>query len=155
MLMLMLINRHCTTTYLCSLILFVTMLVSTSGYADIAVIVSKDNSIDSATAEEISALFLAKTNRLKGMPLQTIDQLHSGTVRHLFYQQICRKSAMQMKAYWSRLIFTGKGMPPRVLESAEDIIDTIVEEPDHIGYVDINEINESVKVLLILRQHSK
>lgn len=130
--------------------LSVLFMFSTSSNADIAVIVNQNSPIDSATNKEISALFLAKTNRLNGSFLKTIDLLDSDTDRHLFYQQVSKKSAMQMKAYWSRLIFTGKGAPPLIVDSAEDVIDIIAEESDYIGYVNIEQIGESVKVLLTI-----
>ncbi|MBL4867012.1 MAG: phosphate ABC transporter substrate-binding protein [Pseudomonadales bacterium] len=124
------------------------LLLAANSHADIAVIVSKDSTISSATTEEVSALFLAKTNRLKGTPLTPIDMINGEELRNTFYRLVTKKSPMQMKAYWSRLIFTGKGIPPPMAESAEDVIDMIIEEPDHIGYVSMEEVNDSVKVLL-------
>ena len=130
---------------ICALTFF--LLVANS-HADIAVIVSKDSPITSATTEEISALFLAKTNRLKGTALTPIDMVNGDELRNTFYRSVTKKSPMQMKAYWSRLIFTGKGIPPPMGESAEDVIDMIIEEPEHIGYVEISDVDSSVKVLL-------
>ena len=55
-----------------------------------------------------------------------------------------------MKAYWSRLIFTGKGIPPPIAESTEDVIDMISEELNYIGYVNAEDTDNNVKVLLTL-----
>ncbi|MBL4867188.1 MAG: phosphate ABC transporter substrate-binding protein [Pseudomonadales bacterium] len=123
-------------------------LLAANSHADIVVIVSKDSPLSSVTIDEISALFLAKTNRLQGSPLKPVDMISGDELRDTFYRSVTKKSPMQMKAYWSRLIFTGKGIPPPMAESAEDVIDMIVEEPNHIGYVEAEEVNDSVKVLL-------
>ena len=122
--------------------------LSVKSHADIAVIVSQNSSINSATIKEISALFLAKTNRLKGTSLHPIDLIQDGSIRNTFYRSVTKKSPMQMKAYWSRLIFTGKGIPPSTVESAEDVIDIIIEEPNHIGYINTKDVSSDVKVLL-------
>ncbi|MBV1880273.1 MAG: phosphate ABC transporter substrate-binding protein [Pseudomonadales bacterium] len=102
------------------------------------------------TAKEVSALFLAKTNRLNGTSLKPIDMPNGNSLRNDFYLSMTKKSAMQMKAYWSRLIFTGKGIPPPVAESAEDVIDIISEELNYIGYVNTEDTGNKVKVLLTL-----
>ncbi|MBL4867190.1 MAG: phosphate ABC transporter substrate-binding protein [Pseudomonadales bacterium] len=126
----------------------ISLLLASNCYGDIAVIVSHDSPLNSATPQEISALFLAKTNRLTGIYLKPIDMLNGDELRDIFYRVVTKKSPMQMKAYWSRLIFTGKGIPPTNVESAEDVIDIVAEEPSHIGYVNANEIIDRVKVLL-------
>ncbi|MBL4867779.1 MAG: hypothetical protein JKY67_15530 [Pseudomonadales bacterium] len=126
----------------------IVLLLSVKSYADIAVIVSQNSPLTSATTDEISALFLAKTNRLKGVHLKPIDILSGEKIRNTFYKAVTKKSPMQMKAYWSRLIFTGKGIPPSIAESAEDVIDMIIEEPNQIGYIDIKDVNSDVKVIL-------
>ena len=75
---------------------------------------------------------------------------NGNALRNDFYLSMTKKSAMQMKAYWSRLIFTGKGIPPPVAESAEDVIDIISDELNYIGYVDADDTGNRVKVLLTL-----
>ena len=57
-----------------------------------------------------------------------------------------RKSSSQIKAYWSKLVFTGKGKPPTELSGA-DAIKFVAEKPYAIAYVDASKVDTSVKVL--------
>ncbi|MBV1880896.1 MAG: hypothetical protein KUG82_04645 [Pseudomonadales bacterium] len=154
----------CSNTILkrvfCAIALTTFFLLTQNTHARIAIIVNKDNPINSATEQEIAALFLAKTNRLKTLSLKTIDLMgvSEGTVankennvddiRNRFYKIISNKSPMQMKAYWSRLIFTGKGVPPVAVLTIEEVIDIVSDEPNYIGYIDENQVNDKIKVLI-------
>jgi len=55
-----------------------------------------------------------------------------------------------MKAYWSRLVFTGKGKPPMSVGSASEMLSAVAADSSAIGYVDASQVNDSVKVVLTL-----
>ena len=154
----------CSNTILrsgfCAIALITIFLFTQNSHARIAIIVNKDSPINSATEQEIAALFLAKTNRLKTFSFKTIDLMgvnegadsnkenNVNGIRNRFYKIISNKSPMQMKAYWSRLIFTGKGVPPVAVLTIEEVIDIILDEPNYIGYVDESQVNDKIKVLI-------
>lgn len=118
--------------------------------AEIAIVVNPDSGMASASTSEISQLFLGKRNEIDGQPARAIDQEEGSAIRDEFYQKVVEKSGSQLNAYWSRLIFTGKGMPPdKVLEDA-DVIDLVSEEPDLVGYVSPSAVTEAVKVILVI-----
>jgi hypothetical protein len=59
-------------------------------------------------------IFLGKTARFPdGSQAVPVDQSEGTIVRDEFYNKLVGKSAAQMKAYWSKIIFTGRGQPPR------------------------------------------
>ncbi len=64
-----------------------------------------------------------------------------------FNDKVLKKSASQLKAYWSKLIFTGKGAPPKSVESAQEMLSLVASNPNIIGYVDAKELDSSVKVI--------
>lgn len=51
-----------------------------------------------------------------------------------------------MKAYWSKLEFSGNGRAPQAL-SATEIVKLVAENPKYIGYVDAGAATASVKVV--------
>jgi hypothetical protein len=52
-----------------------------------------------------------------------------------------------MKAYWSRIIFTGRGQPPKALPNGAEVKKRLVENPTAIGYIDATMVDASLRVL--------
>ena len=118
--------------------------------AEIAIIVNQDADISRATQSDVAQLFLGKRNEIDGEVARPIDQEEGSATRTEFYQKVIGKSGAQLNAYWSRLIFTGKGMPPdKVLDDAE-VIEMVSDESDLVGYVNPSAVDESVKVILVI-----
>jgi ABC-type phosphate transport system substrate-binding protein len=119
--------------------------------ADVVVIVSARNPVSAISSEQASNIFLGRTASFPGgghaVP---IDQLESSVVREEFYLKINGKSVPQMKAYWARIIFTGKGLPPKEGGGNTEIKKLVADNPDLIGYIDRGQVDSSVKILLNL-----
>ncbi|PCJ13153.1 MAG: phosphate ABC transporter substrate-binding protein [Gammaproteobacteria bacterium] len=117
--------------------------------ADIVVVVHPSNSIDSISKEDSAKIFLGKlksfTNGKSAIPL---DQQEGAKERTSFYSKVARKSDSQLKSYWSRLIFTGKGQPPRTVSNSDEVKAAITANPNMISYMSVNEVDSSVKVIL-------
>jgi hypothetical protein len=56
----------------------------------------------------------------------------------------------QVKATWSRLVFTGKASPPKELPDAAAVKKAVAADPKAIGYIEKSEVDSTVKVLLSL-----
>ena len=124
-------------------------IISWSGLAlaEVAVIVHPSASVDSLTADEISRLFMGKSKSFpNGSPAIALNQDDGSATRDVFNQEICNKSPSQYKAYWSKLVFTGKGTPPK--DSGDDaaVKALVAGNPKMIGYVDASVVDVSVKV---------
>jgi len=130
--------------------LFVTAALSISSLAsaEVAVIVSASNgnaSIDKAT---ISKIFLGKSKSFPdGSQAIPLDQNDGSTSREAFNSTVLGKSAAQLKSYWSRLIFTGKGTPPKQSGDDAAIKAAVAGDPKKIGYIDATLVDGSVKVV--------
>src|SRR3990167_3097510 len=120
---------------------------STIATAEIAVIVNPANA-DAITKDDISALYLAKTKTFPGgknaIPL---DRPEGSPSRVEFVSKVIDKDEAQMKSYWSRLIFTGKGVPPKVVETDAEVKDMVARNPDTIGFIDAAAADATVKVV--------
>jgi hypothetical protein len=55
-----------------------------------------------------------------------------------------------MKSMKSRLIFTGKGQPPKAVLDSDEVVELVGSDPSYIGYVDMNadSLPDNVKVVL-------
>ncbi|KTF16592.1 hypothetical protein [Pseudoalteromonas sp. H105] len=113
--------------------------------AEVVVIVHPSNS-SSFDQSEIAKFFLGKAKSFSdGNQAVPINQEDSSSARKEFDSNVLSKSGSQLKAYWSKLIFTGKGSPPKEVSNDSDVIDLISKNPSMIGYVDAASLNDTVK----------
>lgn len=125
------------------------MMAVSAAHAEVAIIVNNSVSVQSITVDEAANIFLGKVNELPGgIRMVPIDQEDGQKVRAEFYSKVVKKDAAQLNAYWSRLIFTGKGEPPKKMADNADVLALVAANPNIIGYVDASAANSSVKVLL-------
>ncbi len=117
---------------------------------DVVAIVSAKSPLASLHASQVADIFLGKTSRFPdGTLAMPIDQEEDSPVREKFYAQVTGKSPAQVKAHWSKIIFTGRGQPPRQVGSNAEAKRAIAENPNAIGYIDASQVDSSVKVLAL------
>jgi ABC-type phosphate transport system substrate-binding protein len=110
--------------------------------ADIAVIVHPSSGI---AKDQVSDVFLGKNT--SGTP---IDLPESSPIRAAFYSKVTGKDAAQVKAAWTRLVFSGKAQPPKEFPDAAAVKRAVATDPKAIGYVERNQVDGTVKVLTTL-----
>jgi len=119
--------------------------------AQVAIIVGPQSTATALTQEQVSSLFLGKSDNLPGAGTALLfDQPESSAVREAFYTKATGKSAAQVKATWSRLIFSGKGNPPKELGDSAAIKKAVASSANAVGYVEKSAVDGSVKVLLTI-----
>ena len=109
--------------------------------ADVVVIVSAKNTASTMTADQIAAIYLGKSNDMK--PVDSGD----APVRSQFYSKVAGKDEAQVKAIWSKLVFTGKATPPQEMKTSADVVKAVAADPTSVGYVDRGAVDASVKVV--------
>jgi ABC-type phosphate transport system substrate-binding protein len=62
---------------------------------------------------------------------------------------LARDSA-QIKAIWARILFTGRGVPPKQLPDSEAVKKAVAANPKAVGYIEKSAVDASVKVALPL-----
>jgi ABC-type phosphate transport system substrate-binding protein len=121
---------------------------STGALAQVAVIVNTKSPLASMTAEQVSAIFLGKSNTLpSGATAAPTDLPESLPAHDIFYTKVTGKSSAQVKAAWSRLVFSGKATPPKELATSADVKKFVNANPDGIGYIEKSALDSSVKVV--------
>jgi ABC-type phosphate transport system substrate-binding protein len=113
-----------------------TACASQAAHAEVVIIVSGQSPLKSLSTEQLTAIFLGKISALPdGTKVVPVDLAEDSPVRQAFYSTIIGKSVNQIRAYWSRLIFSGKAQPPRSF-SEQELKRMIAGHPDWIGYID-------------------
>ena len=122
-------------------------LFSSLASAEVAVIVNPANG-DTISKEDIAKIYLAKTKTFpSGKTAIPIDRSEGSAIRVDFVSKVLGKDENQLKAYWSRLIFTGKGVPPKEVETDAQVKDIVSRNPDAIGFIDTGAVDGTVKVV--------
>lgn len=116
--------------------------------AELVVIVSNANGNSALTAEQAEKIFLGKSNAFPDKSASVPIDMPKGAERDAFYEKVTGKSVSQMKAYWSKQVFTGAGSPPKETESGKAVVDLVAKNPNLVGYTDKANVNSAVKVLL-------
>jgi ABC-type phosphate transport system substrate-binding protein len=123
-------------------------LTSAAAMADVVAVVSAKSSITAVSKSQLADIFLGKTNRFPdGTQATPVDQAEGSAARDEFYDKIVGKTAAQIKAYWSKIIFTGRGQPPPTVSSASEMKKRVSENPAAIGYLDSSMVDDSLRVV--------
>jgi ABC-type phosphate transport system substrate-binding protein len=119
-----------------------------SGAEDIVAVVSSKSPIVALNSEQVADIFLGKTTRFPdGSAAIPIDQNEDSPDRDRFYAQYTGKSPAQVKAHWSKLIFTGRGQPPKQVANGAEAKRAVAQDPHAIAYIDNRLVDSSVRVL--------
>ena len=108
----------------------------------VAVIVNPKNP-SPPSGEQVANIFLGKSNDLVG-----VDLPDGNAVRDAFYHKVTGKDGAQLKAYWAKLVFTGKAQPLKEFPSDAEVKKFVAANPNAIGYIDKGAVDGSVKVVL-------
>lgn len=128
---------------------FGVLLFSSVCLADVAVIINPENSAVLSDSD-ISRLFLGKLKQFSsGDKAVAINLKLGSTTRDEFETKVLGKTSSQIKAYWSKQVFSGKGKPPPELVSDKDIISMVAADNNIIAYVDAASVDDTVKVVKI------
>lgn len=121
----------------------------TLAHAEVVVVVSAKSSVGSLSKEQVADLYLGKSQELGGGTAAIFD-LPDGPTKEAFYEKATGRSLSQVKATWSKLMFNGKGQPPKEEHSAAELKKAVSGNPNAIGYIDGAAVDGSVKVVLKL-----
>lgn len=115
---------------------------------DIVVIVSSLSAVKALTRSHVEAIFLGRMQQFpNGHSAVPIDQAEDSAVREHFNLGVLGRTAAQMRIYWSRILFTGRGRPPRSVASNEDMLQAVAADVQAIGYIERRFVNDSVVVV--------
>lgn len=118
--------------------------------AEIVIVSSTASTLTSATKEDLERLYLGKSKSLAGTSVNPINQTGDTDASSEFNKLLLNRSSSQVKAYWSKLVFTGKGMAPKEVNSNQQMIEALKADPEAVGYIDASAATGDVKVLLKL-----
>jgi ABC-type phosphate transport system substrate-binding protein len=100
------------------------------------VIVNAGNPVSSLSVSEVSELFLKKAcNWPDGTKAAPVDFVEGSPVHESFSKGVLGKNPSAVKAYWQKMIFAGREVPPPEKATPEDVVGYVRANPGGIGYV--------------------
>jgi len=129
--------------------LALSLAMARAGNADVVVVVSSKCALSTLSKDQVMDIFLGKTTRFPdGAPAIPIDQTEGSRVRDEFYAIFANKSPAQVKAHWTKIIFTGRGQPPKSVLNSVEVRKLIAANPQAISYIERSAVDSTVKVLV-------
>ncbi|PKI16375.1 phosphate ABC transporter substrate-binding protein [Colwellia sp. 12G3] len=133
--------------FIISILLLTSLAISHTCYADVSIVVNTANG-GAISDTEISRLFLGKLKKFSdGESAIPINSKAGTAARVVFEEKVLNKSSSQIKAYWSKRVFSGKGNPPTEVDNDAAVLSFVAENTGAIGYVDAASVDGTVKVV--------
>lgn len=116
---------------------------------DYLIVTNQSNPVDMISSNEATSIFLG-VQRLfvSGYEIEIIDQPVNSDIYSSFYRLVTSKSVAQIRSRRASLTFAGVSLPPEVVENDEEVIRWLKKHLNGIGYINENNLNEHIKVLL-------
>jgi ABC-type phosphate transport system substrate-binding protein len=116
--------------------------------ADLVVIANTGGGFDKLSRDEAVNIFMGRYKKLpSGITALPVDETGEKAV---FYRALVNKELPEIQSYWARLVFSGQSSPPRLMDNANEVIETVANNKGAIGYIDRKMVNARVKVVLDL-----
>ena len=88
---------------------------------EVVPVVSARSPVTQLNANQVADIFLGKSSRFPdGTVAMPIDLSEESPLRERFYTVFTGQSPAQLKAHWSKIIFTGRGQPPRQVSGSAE-----------------------------------
>lgn len=120
---------------------------SCSAFAELTIVVNPANA-NELDAKKVQRIFLGKDKKFPdGSEVLAVNLSADSATRNSFDENVLGRNSSQVSAYWSKLVFTGKGIPPKEVNTDAEVIDLVSKNPSVIGYVDSSALTDAVKVI--------
>jgi ABC-type phosphate transport system substrate-binding protein len=142
--------RHAAAAFLLPALLFGPTVPAAA--AELVVIVSARSPLTALRADQVAAIFLGQSARFPdGTEAAPLDQRVGAPLRDEFYMRVTSKTPALLKAWWSKMVFTGRGQPPTEAADSAAVRRRVADNPDTIGYIDRAALDSSVRTVLVVQ----
>jgi ABC-type phosphate transport system substrate-binding protein len=117
-------------------------------FADLKVIANKNTTLSKLTKTELKKLYTGRLNKIDGQKI-TVIILKDGSAKEQLLRSIVKMSKEQFKRHWMRMIFTGKSKALTEVDSEEEMLHVITNNPNSIGIMNGNIFEDKAKLIAI------
>lgn len=110
-------------------------LLSSEAYPSV-VIVNAGTGSNTMSLSEVRAIFSMRLRRWENGVAVSVFVLKSDSATHAeFCKSVLNVYPQQLQAAWDRIVYSGTGNPPTVVNSEEEMRAVVASTPGAIGYV--------------------
>jgi len=121
-------------------------------HASSSVIVNPSVNVSTIDAQTLSRIYAMQIkNWNDGQPVKVFTFPFNSKFHYLFVTSKMKIQPHQLERLWTRLIFTGTGRTPTVVNSAKEMVQKVKSTPGAIGYVSDSDVVTGVKVLTVAK----
>lgn len=114
----------------------------------LVVVVNKDSSIDTLSRGEVIDIYMGRYITFPdGKPARPLDLSPHSNHKTTFYKELVDRDEATISAYWARLLFSGRATPPENVATLEAMLSKLSTSVDTLGYIPIENVNDSLKVV--------
>jgi len=131
--------------------LLITLLLATAAAADVSdrlvVVAHPEVPVDAISLRELQRIYLGKSTRWAGgeriRPVLVEDESALG----VFVTEYLARTEENFSVYWKRMVFTGKGRPPRAFATHDELAFFVRATPGAIGFLPAGMDRTGLKVI--------
>lgn len=140
-------NPPTRTVIAAGLLLLIPLNVFAGG---VKVIANPSVRADWVSSEELRGVFLLQRKTLKDGSSVVPVLEKRGIAHEIFLKQYLDREGNELQTYYQGLVFTGKGLMPKQLDSDTQVLAFVAQTRGAIGYVDGDFSTQGVKVLEVI-----
>jgi len=138
------------------LIMLTTAEVCSAAGADAYLLVTNPaNTIQTISRQEVKRIFLGKARRWPDGSNVAVIINREPSVFSIFCTAVLKRTPYQFMIVQKKILFSGQGMPPPMVETDQEVILFISSHPGGLGYISPASLTSAVKILAIEQQESE
>lgn len=114
-------------------------------------VVSHKSPIESLSKHDVKRIFLNKTKVYPGGVYVEAVEGVPNKIKEKFYKTVTHKSKSQLRSYWAKQVFTGKGKPPKQVKQ-EQLLSYLERNKNAISYIQDYQLTKRLKVIYKLKK---
>ena len=114
---------------------------------EILIIVNKETSIESLSLNTLVDIYTNNKTKWDSGEKIHVSMLNKGPVHDTFSREMIGMSPKKLVGVWKKVIFTGLGTPPKILETEAEMIEYVAVTKGAIGYISHPAKPENVSVI--------
>lgn len=124
------------------------LLSGSAAAEEIAVIGNPASPIRALSVTQVMSLYTGRQDpAFDNFAVTPLDQPNGSSLRGEFYRSVTGQSETQINAFWARLAFSGRALPPRPMNDSAAVIKRVASDVHAIGYVDKDKVTKDVIVI--------
>lgn len=115
---------------------------------ELVIVVNAKSAITRLNKKDVVDIYMGRFNTFPdGSSAAPIDSPDGSDEKKLFYQRLVGKDERKIKAYWSRLLFSGRAQPPIKAESETTVLELIRQTQGAIAYIPTSDVTSEMKIV--------